>query len=62
MKRKKKYDLKCKIYSLFSNNQFVIFKTLSYCFEEITRFDVKALFARPPMSRLIKADDITKEI
>ena len=34
---------------------------LSYCFEETTRFDVKALFARGPVSRLIKPGDITKE-
>ena len=41
--------------------QFVVFKTLSYCFEETIGFDVKALFAGRPMSRLIKPDDITKE-
>ena len=40
---------------------FVIFIPLSYCFEETTRFDVKALFARGPVSRLIKPGDITKE-
>ena len=33
---------------------------LSYCFEETTRFDVKALFARGPVSRLIKPGDTTK--
>ena len=33
---------------------FVIFMRLSYCFEETTRFDVKALFSRGPVSRLIK--------
>ena len=41
--------------------QFVIFKPLSYYFEEIIRFDVKASFASRPVSRLIKPDDITKE-
>ena len=40
--------------------QFVIFKPLSYCFEETTGFDVKALFGRGPASRLIKPGDITK--
>ena len=38
---------------------FVIFIPLSYCFEET--FDVKTLFARGPVSRLIKPGDITKE-
>ena len=33
--------------------QFVIFNPLSYCFEEIIGFDVKALFASRPVSRLI---------
>ena len=28
--------------------QFVIFKTLSYCFKETIRFDVKASFASRP--------------
>ena len=37
----------------------VIFKALSYCFEERTGFDVKALFASRPLSHLI--GDITKE-
>ena len=41
--------------------QFVIFKQLSYCFEEIVRFDVKASFASRPVSRLIKQGDIAKE-
>ena len=40
-------------WSLYKNNQFVIFKTLSYCFEEIIGFDVKALFTSRPVSRLI---------
>ena len=34
---------------------------LSYCFEETTRFDVKALSARGPVSSLVKPGDITKE-
>ena len=34
---------------------------LSYCFGETARFDVKALFARGPESRLIKPGNITKE-
>ena len=33
--------------------QFVMFKPLSYCFEERLRFDVKASFASRPVSRLI---------
>ena len=45
--------------------QFVIFKPLSYCFEETIGFDVKASFASRPVSRLIscynKPGDITKE-
>ena len=41
--------------------QFVIFKPLSYCFEEIIGFDVKDWFARCPVSRLIKPGDRTKE-
>ena len=40
---------------------FVIFIPLSYCFEETTRFDVKALSARGPVSSLVKPGDITKE-
>ena len=46
---------------LASLGQFVVFKPLSYCFEETVGFDVKAKFARPPVSRLIKPRDITKE-
>ena len=44
----------------FSRSQFAVFKPLSYCFKETTGFDVKASFARPPMSHLIKPGDITK--
>ena len=45
--------------------QFVIFKLLSYCFEETIEFDVKASFPSRLVSRLIrwynKPGDITKE-
>ena len=34
--------------------QFLIFKPLSYCFEETIGFDVKASFASPPESHLIR--------
>ena len=44
--------------------QFVIFKPLSYCFEETIGFDLKASFTSCPLSRLIrwcnKPGDITK--
>ena len=40
---------------------FVIFIPLSYCFEETTRFYVKAFLARDPVSSLIKPGDVTKE-
>ena len=49
----------------FSLSQFVIFKTLSYCFKETTGFDVKAWFASRPVLHLVrwysKLGDITKE-
>ena len=35
-------------------NQFVIFKSLSYCFKETAGFDLKASFASRPLERLIK--------
>ena len=45
--------------------QFVIFKPLSYCFEESIRFNVKASFLSRPLSRLIrwynKPRDITTQ-
>ena len=34
--------------------QFVVFKPLSYCFEETIGFHVKASFASRPVSRLIR--------
>ena len=34
--------------------QFVIFKPLSYCFEETIEFDVKGSFVSRPESRLIR--------
>ena len=36
-----------------TENHFVIFKPLSYCFQETIGFDVKASFASRPVSRLI---------
>ena len=45
--------------------RFAIFETLSYCFQETIGFDLKALFASRPESRLIRSynesGDITKE-
>ena len=41
--------------------QFVVFKPLIYYFKETIGFDVKASFARRPVSRLLKLGDITKE-
>ena len=41
--------------------QFVIFKPLSYCFEETIGFDVKVSFASRPVSCLIKPCDITRK-
>ena len=40
---------------------FVAFKLLNCRFKETIGFDVKASFARPPVSRLIKPDDETKK-
>ena len=40
--------------SSFYLYQFVIFKPLSYCFEETIGFDVKASFASRPELRLIR--------
>ena len=42
--------------------QFVIFKPLSYRFEETIGLDVKVSFARRPVSRLIKPGDIPQEL
>ena len=42
--------------------QFVVFDPLSYCFKETICFDKQASFSRPPVLRLIKAGDITKEL
>ena len=55
------------IYFTYSSwtTKIVIFKQLSYCFEETLGFDVKASLASRPVSRLIrlynKPGDITKE-
>ena len=52
-------------YGLIQTIQLVIFNSLSYCFEEIIGFDVKASFASRSVSRLIrwyiKPGDTTKE-
>ena len=53
------YILKCYMHG--SSIQFVVFKSLSYCFEETIGFDKSTSFARPPVSLLIKPGDITKE-
>ena len=45
-----------------SHYQFVIFIPLSYCFEKTIAFDVKALFARRPVSQLIKPGEYNKRI
>ena len=42
--------------------EFVVFKPLSYCFEETIGYDVNTLFARPPVTRIIKPNDITKNV
>ena len=41
--------------------QLVVFKPISYCFEETIGFDKQTSFARPPVLPLIKSGDITKE-
>ena len=41
--------------------QFVVFKLVSYCFEETIGLDIKALFTRPSLSHIIKPGDKTKE-
>ena len=43
-----------KRFSKFPLMQFIIFKPLSYCFEEIIGFNVKISFASRPVSRLIR--------
>ena len=40
--------------------EFVVFKLLSYCFEETIGFDLKVSFVRRSVSRLIKPSDLTK--
>ena len=39
---------------LINGEQFVIFKLLSYCFEEAIEFDVKSSFTSRPVSRLVR--------
>ena len=41
--------------------QFVMFKPLGYCFEEMIGFDGKVLVPRRLVSHLFKPGDITKE-
>ena len=53
------YILEC--YMRDSSIQFVVFKPLSYYFEETIGFDKQASFPRPQMSLLIKPGDITKK-
>ena len=63
--RVKRFFFKVDIYGGIEPSQFVIFKSLSYCFKEKIEFDVKVTFASRPVSRLIrwfnKPGDITKE-
>ena len=65
VKRRILSEVKLLEYLVLYFNQFVIFKPISYCFEETIGFDVKASFASRPVSRLIrwyiKPGDITKE-
>ena len=54
-KRKKQTNRESKITTpLGLPFQFVIFKLLSYCFEETMGFNLKASFASRPVSRLIR--------
>ena len=53
------YILECYMHD--SSIQFVVFKPLSYYFEETIGFDKQASFPRPQMSLLIKPGDITKK-
>ena len=50
---KKNFERKIYVNS-FCLCQFVVFKPISYCFEETIRFDVKASFVSRPISRLIR--------
>ena len=45
----------------FPRFQFIIFKPLNNFFEETIEFEVKASFARTPVSPLIKLGDIKQE-
>ena len=45
----------------FMTIQFLILKQLGYCFQEPIGFDLKTLFLRRSVSRLIKPDDIIEE-
>ena len=48
-------------HSKVGSRQFLVFKPLSYYFEEAIGFDVKASLARHPVSSIFKPGDITKE-
>ena len=52
---------KKKLEFIRNTDHVVIFKPLSYCFEETIGFDVKASFASRPVSRQ-QPRDITKEL
>ena len=56
----------CKVTAIYYNDhdhvfEFVNFKSLSHCFEEIVEFDVKTLFTRRLVASLIKPGYITNK-
>ena len=56
----------CKVTAIYYNDhdhvfEFVNFKSLSHCFEEIVGFDVKTLFKRLLVASLIKPGHITNK-
>ena len=56
----------CKVTAIYYNDhdhvfEFVNFKPLSHCFEEIVGLDVKALFTRRLVASLIKPGHITNK-
>ena len=54
----------CIYYRIIQTVKDAVFRPLSYCFKETITigFKLKASFARPPVSHLIKPDDIAKEL
>ena len=54
-----RFSLKC-VRDMIITYEFVVFKLLSYCFEETIGFDLKVSFVRRSVSRLIKPGDLTK--